>query len=79
MMMSGGSEASSEREMRPGDDRKIDSEYVRNGTRSIFAFIEALGGRHHVSVSEHRTAADWAEEIQYLVDIMYPDAEKKFS
>lgn len=62
--------------MRPGDDRKIDSKYVRNGTCSIFAFIEALGGRHHVSVREHRTAADWAEEIQYLVDIMYPDAEK---
>ena len=61
---------------RPGDDRKIDSEYVRNGTCSIFAFIEPLGGRHHVSVREHRTAADWAEEIRYLSDCMYPDAEK---
>lgn len=62
--------------MRPGDDRKTDSEYVRNGTCSIFAFIEPLGGRHHVSVREHRTATDWAEEIKYLSDIMYPDAEK---
>lgn len=25
--------------MRPGDNKKIDSEYVRNGTCSIFAFI----------------------------------------
>ena len=62
--------------MRPGDNKKIDSEYVRNGTCSIFAFVEPLGGCHHVSVREHRTAVDWAEEIKYLVDVMYPDAEK---
>ena len=62
--------------MRPGDDQKTDSEYVRNGTCSIFTFVEPLGGRHHVSVRERRTATDWAEEIQYLVDVMYPQAEK---
>ena len=28
--------------MRPGDNQKIDSEYVRNGTCSIFAFVEPL-------------------------------------
>ena len=62
--------------MRPGDDKKADSEYMRNGTCSIFAFIEPLGGMHHVSVREHRTAKDWAKEIKYLADVMYPDAEK---
>ncbi len=62
--------------MIPGSDRKTDSEYVRNGTVSIFAFVEPLGGTHHVSVREHRTAVDWAEEIKYLSDVMYPDAEK---
>jgi len=62
--------------MIPGSNQKIDSEYVRNGTVSIFAFVEPLGGMHHVSVREHRTAVDWAEEIKYLVDTMYPDAEK---
>lgn len=62
--------------MRPGDNKKVDSAYVRNGTCSIFAFVEPLGGTHHVSVREHRTALDWAEEIQYLVDVMYPDAER---
>ena len=62
--------------MRPGDNQKTDSEYVRNGTCSIFAFVEPLGGTHHVSVREQRTAFDWAEEIKYLVDVMYPDAEK---
>ena len=62
--------------MRPGNDAIIDSEYKRNGTCSIFAFIEPLGGNHHVSVREHRTATDWAEEIKYLVDVMYPDVKK---
>ena len=62
--------------MRPGDNKMIDSEYVRNGICSIFAFIEPHGGRHHVSVREHRTSVDWAEEIKYLVDEMYPGVEK---
>ena len=69
-------EARSPLPMRPGNDQKVDSEYVRNGTCSIFAFVEPLGGAHHVSVREHRTAIDWAEEIKYLADVMYPDVEK---
>lgn len=62
--------------MKPGKTAIIDSEYIRNGTCSIFAFIEPLAGKHHVSVREHRTATDWAEEIKYLCDVMYPDADK---
>jgi hypothetical protein len=62
--------------MRPGDDLKTDAEYVREGTCSIFAFTEPLGGIRHVSVREHRTAIDWAEEIQYLVDVQYQDVKK---
>lgn len=62
--------------VRPGDNQKTDSEYKRNGTCSIFAFVEPLGGRHHVSVHEHRTAIDRAMEIKYLSDEMLPDAKK---
>ena len=47
--------------MRSGDTQKVDSEYIRNGTCSIFVFVEPLGGVRHVSVREHRTAVDWAE------------------
>lgn len=61
--------------MRPGN-QKVDSEYTRNGTCSISAFVEPLGGKHHVSVREYRTATDWAEEIKYLVDVMYTEAKK---
>ncbi len=62
--------------MRLEDTRKTDSEYVRNGTCSIFVFVGPLGGVRHISVREHRTAADWAEEIKYLVDTSYPDKQK---
>ena len=62
--------------MRPGDAQKINPEYVRNGICSIFVFVEPLGGVRHVSVREHRTAVDWAEEIRYLVDVSYPDRDK---
>ena len=61
--------------MKPGNKRKQDSEYVRNGTCSIFMSCEPLAGGRHTSVREHRTALDWAEDIKELVDI-YPNAEK---
>ena len=56
--------------MRPGQNLKEDAEYERNGTCSIFAVIEPLTGRQHISVRERRTALDWAEEIQYICDVM---------
>ena len=62
--------------MRKGSKLKIDSEYVREGTCSIFVFTEPLGGIRHSNVRNQRTAIDWAEEIKYLADISYPDAEK---
>ncbi len=62
--------------MRPGDHKKVDSEYVRKGTCSIFSFVEPLGGKHHVSVRTQRTAIDWAQEIKYLVDEFYAHNEK---
>jgi hypothetical protein len=62
--------------LRPGNNEKVDSEYVRHGTCSIFVFTQPLGGVRHVSVRERRTAVDWADEIKYLSDVMYPDAHK---
>ena len=62
--------------MRIGSNQKIDSEYVREGTCSIFVFTEPLGGVRHLNVRNQRTSIDWAEEIKYLADVSYPDAEK---
>jgi hypothetical protein len=62
--------------IRPGDHQKIDSEYVRNGTCSIFVFTEVLAGYRYVNVREHRTSLDWAEEIRYFLEECYSGYEK---
>jgi DNA-binding Lrp family transcriptional regulator len=62
--------------MRPGDPTKVDSEYVRDGTCSVFCFIQPHHGTIHAEVEETRTAVDWANKIKYLVDTIEPDAEK---
>ena len=61
---------------RPGDIKKLDSEYVRCGTSSIFVFTEPLANYRHVSVRKQRTKKDWAEEIRYLLTEIYPNHEK---
>lgn len=62
--------------LKPGDIKKSDSEYVRNGTSSIFVFTEVLAGFRHVSARQHRTRRDWAEEIKYLLTVLYPENER---
>jgi len=62
--------------VRPGDVRKEDHEYVREGTANLFLACEPLRGWRHVSVTARRTAVDWAHCIQALLDIDYPDAER---
>lgn len=61
--------------MRLRTDKKVDSEYKRNGTCSIFGCVEPLGGWHLVCMRECRTATDRVEEIKYLVEC-YPEANK---
>ena len=60
----------------PGSDHKIDSEYVRCGTCSIFVWVEPLAGRRRVIARQQRTRADWAHEVDRLLTSDYPDAEK---
>ena len=62
--------------MRPGDVAKFDSDYKRNGTVSIFCFIQPHTGIIRHVVEPTRTAVDWAEKVRYLVDVIEPDAEK---
>lgn len=62
--------------MKPGRVKLEDSEYIRNGTCSIFIFTEPLKGWRNVSVSEHRTRKDWANQVAELLEAHYPDAPK---
>jgi hypothetical protein len=61
---------------KPRQPASVDYEYERKGTANIFMFTEPLAGWRKTSVSERRTAVDWATEIQRLVDEDYPDSDK---
>ena len=61
---------------KPGVCEKIDSEYVRCGTASIFMFTEPLGGWRHVIALAHRKKEDFAYLMHEVAEKYYPDAER---
>jgi len=62
--------------LEPGWPARQDSEYVRNGTASLFMVSEPLAGRRHVHVTDQRTCLDFARVVLHLVDVLHPDADK---
>jgi hypothetical protein len=62
--------------MKPGSVKKIDNEYERMGTCSIFVFSQPLTGWTHTHAREHRTARDWAHEIKDLLTVHFPHVPK---
>lgn len=60
----------------PGHDLKQDSEYVRCGTCSIFCWVEPLAGWRRVDAQSRRTKLDWAHQVERLLTLDYPNAEK---
>ena len=58
----------------PGQPRRQDYEYRRAGTRNLFLFCEPRAGWRHVVITERRTMQDFAHQMQWLVDVAYPDA-----
>jgi hypothetical protein len=61
---------------KPSQVRRVDPEYRRNGTASIFMMNAPLEGKRHVRVREHRKREDFAEIVRELCDKLYPKAEK---
>lgn len=62
--------------MKPGQPRREDYEYVREGTCSIFVFTEPLKGWRHIVATKRRTKLDWAHQIEQLLMEFYPEAQK---
>lgn len=56
--------------------RRVDYEYERAGTASIFMFCEPLAGWRQVRVREQRTKIDWALEMAELLRGRYAKAER---
>lgn len=61
---------------RPGQPKRKDYEYRRNGVVNLFMMFEPLRARRHVKVTDQRTRKDFAECIRELVDVQYPEVEK---
>ena len=55
--------------------KRVDYEYERNGTASIFMFAEPLAGYRQATARPHRTKVDWALEVGNLLDTRYADCE----
>jgi len=56
--------------------RRVDYEYERNGTASIFMFCEPLAAWRQATARPHRTKSDWAQEVAALLDGRYADCER---
>jgi hypothetical protein len=56
--------------------KRVDYEYERAGTASIFMFAEPLSGWRDVQVRAHRTKVDWALEMGRLLENRYRSAER---
>jgi transposase len=60
----------------PGKPRRVDYEYVRNGTANVFMFVDVNRPWRHAKVTDQRTCIDFAECMRDLVDVHYPKAER---
>ena len=60
----------------PGKPRRVDYEYVRNGTANVFMFVDVNRPWRHAKVTDHRTCVDFAECMRDLVDQHYPEADR---
>lgn len=60
----------------PGKPRRVDYEYIRNGTANVFMFVDVNRPWRHAKVTEQRTCIDFAECMRDLVDVHYPQAER---
>lgn len=70
------SDARSARPLKPGYPRRRDYEYVRQGIRNVFLFIEPKIGQRRVLVTRRRTKEDFAKAMRYLVDEIYPQVDR---
>ncbi len=60
----------------PGQPERVDYEYARQGTANLFMAVEPLTGQRYVTVTDRRTAVDFAQVVKALLEVHYPHAEK---
>ena len=61
---------------RPGQTACYDYEYKREGTANLFLFVQPLRGWRQANVTAQRTKQDFAWQMQLLVDVYFPTADR---
>lgn len=62
--------------IKPGQEARVDYEYIRHGVVNIFIANEPLKGKRMAEITEYKTKQDWARFIKRISDEMYPNANK---
>ena len=62
--------------MKPGQEAKVDYEYIRHGVINIFMANEPLKGKRFVGVTEFKTKKEWAYFMKQIADKEYPTAKR---
>lgn len=61
--------------MKPGQEARVDYEYIRHGVVNIFMANEPLRGKRFSDVTEFKTKKDWALFVKHIADKEYPRAK----
>ena len=61
---------------KPGQEARVDYEYIRHGVVNIFMANEPLKGKRMVEITNNKTKVDWAHFVKRISDEMYPQADK---
>jgi len=69
-------EAKPSQAMKPGQQTRVDYEYIRHGVVNVFIANEPLKGKHFVEVTTSKTKRDWAIFVKRIADEWYPAAQK---
>lgn len=64
--------------LEPGQPVRYDNEYVRHGSASVFTIYAPLEGRREIYMSAQATrkAQDYAHALQFIAEVMFPEALK---
>jgi DDE superfamily endonuclease len=62
--------------MKPGQEARVDYEYIRHGVVNVFMANEPLKGKRFVEVTAFKTKKEWALFIKRIADEWYAKAKK---
>lgn len=60
----------------PGSPERRDYEYARRGAANLFVLVAPQQGWRHVTPTAHRAIPDYAEQLRYLAEEVYPHATR---